>query len=49
MLDDNEDKELNKLENSTYNEAEKYALIAVVTISVPRQASHHIQGVSYSQ
>ena len=49
MLDDNEDKEWNKLENSAYKEAEIYAVIAVVTISVPRQASHHIKGVSYSQ
>ena len=49
MLDDNEDKEWNKLENSAYKEAERYAVIPGVTISVPRQASHHIQGVSYSQ
>lgn len=49
MRDDPKDKEWNKLENSAYKEAERYAVIAGVTISVPRQASHNIQCVSYSQ
>ncbi|KAI6647735.1 52 kDa repressor of the inhibitor of the protein kinase-like [Oopsacas minuta] len=49
MLDDKEEKDWNKLENSVYKEAERYAVIAGVIITAPRQASHHIQSVSYSQ
>ena len=43
------DKEWNKLDHSVYKEAAKYASILGVIISAPRQASRHIQGISYSQ
>ena len=48
ILYDKEDEEWNKLELSVYKESEIYASIVGITISPPRQASHHIQGISYS-